>query len=325
MKIFIAGGAGYMGSRLTGVLIENGHTVTVLDRMWFGSALPKEVKVIKKDIFEIDVETLKGFDEVIFLAGLSNDPMAEYSPARNFIYNSAAPAYLAYEAKRAGVKRYVYACSASVYGFTDNKPLNEKSVAKSAYPYGMSKLQGEFSVMGLADDNFSVISLRKGTISGWSPRMRFDLIVNTMYMKARTTGEITVNNPTIWRPILGINDAISAYMLAVGAPTLTSGVFNVSSGNFTVLDIAKKVQKHFKNKFDKEITITINNVPDKRNYKMSTDKAERILNFAPKDNIETILDELDSHFGPKFDFSKEKYYNIQVFKKKLDAKINDER
>ncbi len=325
-KILIAGGAGYVGSRLAPELLKDGHQITVLDTLWFGNNLPTEILVLEKDIFDVEESALSGFDQVIFLAGLSNDPMAEYSPSQNFIYNSASPAYLAYISKKAGVKRFIYACSASVYGFTGGKPLTEESVAKSDYPYGISKLQGELAVMSLADENFSVISLRKGTISGWSPRMRFDLIVNTMYMKARTEGKITINNPAIWRPIVSIGDLVEAYQLAVSAPLSVGGIFNISSGNFTVGEVGKKVAKHFKEKYSKEIAVEVKNIADKRNYQMSNAKAEKILGFLPKGTIESILEDLDSNIPADFDFSNEKYYNILVFKKAFGKKqIQDSR
>lgn len=304
-----------MGSRLVPALIKDGHQVTVLDLLWFGNTLPKKVKVIKKDIFDIDTNTLKGFDQVIFLAGLSNDPMAEYSPAQNFICNSAAPAYLAYIAKVAGVKRFIYACSGSVYGFTEDKILDENSVAESSFPYGISKRKGEFGVMYLQDETFSVISLRKGTISGWSPRMRFDLIVNTMYMKAQTLGKVSINNPAIWRPILAIEDAVAAYLKAVATPLSVSGVFNISSGNFTVGAVGEKVREHFKQKHGRSLVVEVKNIPDKRNYKISTKKAQKILGFKPTGTIESILKELDERVGADFNFADEKHYNILVFKK----------
>jgi nucleoside-diphosphate-sugar epimerase len=115
------------------------------------------------------VEDLHSYDQVIFLAGLSNDPMAEFSPSKNFIFNAAAPAYLAYTAKNAKVKRYIYASSCSVYGYTEDELFDETRPVSSNYPYGISKLQGEQAAMQLADKDFSVIALRKGTISGYSP------------------------------------------------------------------------------------------------------------------------------------------------------------
>src|SRR3989344_4298451 len=185
-NILIAGGAGYIGTRLSAELIKRGYSVTVLDLLWFGNYLPSKVTVVKKNIFEVDEKFVGQFDRIIFLAGLSNDPMAEYSPALNFIYNASSPSYLAYIAKKDGVPRFIYASSCSVYGNSGDKISKEDLPARSLYPYGLSKLQGEFAAEALADKNFSVICLRQGTVSGFSPRMRFDLIVNTMYMKAAT-------------------------------------------------------------------------------------------------------------------------------------------
>src|SRR5271165_1284696 len=231
MKILVAGGAGYIGSVLIPMLLGRGYEVDVVELFWFGNHLPEAVGVVHKDIFNLSVQDLQGYEQVVFLAGLSNDPMAEFCPSKNFIFNAAAPAYLAYIAKRAGVKRYVYASSCSVYGYTENELYDETCPAICNYPYGISKLQGEQAVLQLADNSFSVIALRKGTVSGYSPRMRLDLIVNTMFKTAMRDRKITVNNPSIWRPILSIRDASTAYVRAVEANYKISGVFNIASSN----------------------------------------------------------------------------------------------
>jgi len=319
-NILVAGGAGYIGSRLVPRLIKEGNKVTVLDLFWFGNNLPPNVPIIHMDVFDVTEDSLRGYDQVIFLAGLSNDPMAEYSPAHNYIYNSAAPAFLAYTAKKAGVKRFIFSGTGSVYGATENRVLNENDESNSLYPYGISKIIGESAVLLLQDRSFSVISMRKGTVSGWSPRMRFDLIVNTMYMKASTTGKITINNPAIWRPILSISDAVRAYCLAVSSPIKVNGIFNVSSGNFTVGEIGKKVVEYFKNKYGKVIEVETKNIADKRDYKISTKKARRVLGFKAADSIDTILKELNKHADLDFDFTNENYYNIIIFKKILNDK-----
>src|SRR5690348_10432322 len=242
MKLLVAGGAGYLGSVLIPRLLERGYKVDVVDLFWFGNHLPPEVGIINKDIFNLTVKDLESYDQVIFIAGLSNDPMAEYSPSKNFIFNAAAPAFLGYIAKMAKVKRYIYACSCSVYGYTENELFDETRPVSSSYPYGISKLQGEQAVIQLIDNNFSVISLRKGTISGYSRRMRLDLIVNTMFKTAMRDRTITVNNPSIWRPILSIEDAATAYIRAIEASQNISGIFNVASGNYTVGEVADLVK-----------------------------------------------------------------------------------
>lgn len=314
MKILIAGGAGYIGSALIPKLLERGYDVDVVDLMWFGNQLPKEVKIIQKDIFELNESELKGYDQVMFLAGLSNDPMAEFSPAKNFIFNAASPSYLAYISKRAGVKKMIYASSCSVYGYTVNELYDETAPAISNYPYGISKLQGEEGVLGMADKDFSVICFRKGTVSGYSPRMRLDLIVNTMFKTALTTGEVIVNNPSIWRPILSIDDAVNGYIRAIESSDGITGVFNLSSGNYTVGEVADLVKEAVEKKLGKQVKLNIKNVKDFRNYKVTNEKAITTLSFKPKHDVSAILDNLIVNLDKFKDFDNPNYYNIHVFK-----------
>jgi len=315
MKILVAGGAGYIGSVLIPKLLERGYEVDVLDLFWFGNHLPKEVKFINKNIFDLEENDVKGYDQVIFLAGLSNDPMAEFSPAENFISNGSAPPFLAYIAKKSGVKRFIYAGSCSVYGYTVNELYDETSPAVSNYPYGISKLQGENAVLQMQDKNFSVIAFRQGTVSGYSPRMRLDLVVNTMFKFALTEGVITINNPAIWRPILAIQDAATAYIRAVESNGDISGVFNVASGNYTVGEIGDLVKSGVKKFLGLDVQLNIKHIQDYRNYKVSIDKAKKVLSFHPKNDVETIIEDLVENREKFKDFDNPNYYNIQVFKK----------
>lgn len=315
MKILVAGGAGYIGSVLIPKLLERGYQVDVIDLFWFGNHLPKEVGIINKDIFQLEENDVKGYDQVLFLAGLSNDPMAEYSPAENFVSNGAAPPFLAYTAKKAGVKRFIYAGSCSVYGYTVNELYDETCPAASSYPYGISKLQGENSVLQMQEKGFSVIALRQGTVSGYSPRMRLDLVVNTMFKFALTEGVITVNNPAIWRPILAIQDAATAYIRAIESNEDISGIFNVASGNYTVGEIGDLVKSGVKKYLNLDIKLIIKHIQDYRNYKVSIEKAKKVLSFHPKHDVETIIEELVGNREKFQDFANPNYYNIQVFKK----------
>jgi nucleoside-diphosphate-sugar epimerase len=313
-KIMLAGGAGYIGSMLTPALLEHGYTVEVIDLCWFGCNLPPEVKVTRKNLFDCRENDFEGFDQIIFLAGLSNDPMAEYSPSNNFIYNAALPSYLAYIAKRVGVKRYIYASSCSVYGYTINQLYDEESPATCGYPYGISKLQGERGVTQLADNKFSVISLRQGTVCGHSPRMRFDLIVNTMFKTAITEGRIVVNNPAIWRPIYDLRDAVNAYLRSIQSDYTVNGVFNVTSGNYTVGQVADLVKREIEKLTGKRIIIELKNIEDFRNYKVTWEKAKTELGFQPKMDIPDIVADLYDHLQQYGDFSDDRYYNIKTFK-----------
>lgn len=320
MKLLIAGGAGYLGSVLIPRLMERGYKVDVVDLFWFGNHLPRQTGVLNKDIFQLTVEDLEPYDQVIFLAGLSNDPMAEYSPSKNFIFNAAAPAYLAYIAKIAKVKRYIYACSCSVYGYTEDELYDETRPVSSHYPYGISKLQGEQAVTQLIDDNFSVISLRKGTISGYSPRMRLDLIINTMFKSAMKDRVITVNNPSIWRPILSIEDAATAYIRAVEANQKISGVFNIASGNYTVGEVADLVKSAIQERMALNVNLDIKHIQDVRNYKVNTEKAANVLSFHATGNVKSIVFNLVDNLEKFHDLDNPLYSNIQIFKK-MDSGI----
>jgi len=315
MKLLIAGGAGYLGSVLIPELMERGYKVDVVDLFWFGNHLPRQTGILNKDIFQLTVEDLEPYDQVIFLAGLSNDPMAEYSPSKNFIFNAAAPAYLAYIAKIAKVKRYIYASSCSVYGYTEDELYDETRSVSSHYPYGISKLQGEQAVTQLIDDKFSVISLRKGTISGYSPRMRLDLIINTMFKSAMKDRVITVNNPSIWRPILSIQDAATAYIRAIEANQKISGVFNIASGNYTVGEVADLVKSALQERMASNVKLEIKHIQDVRNYKVNTDKAANVLSFHATDNVKSIVYNLIDNFDKFRDLDNPVYSNIQSFKK----------
>lgn len=315
MRLLIAGGAGYVGSALIPRLLERGYLVDVVDLFWFGNHLPPETGLLNKDLFEVTVQDLKEYDQVIFLAGLSNDPMAEYAPSKNFVYNAAAPAYLAYTAKKAGVKRYVYASSCSVYGYTVNELYDETRPVSSSYPYGISKLQGEQAVMNLVDDRFSVVALRKGTVSGYSPRMRLDLIVNTMFQTALDEGVITINNPSIWRPILAMDDAVSAYVRVVEAHESISGIFNIASGNYTVGEVGDLVKAEIEVQLGIRVDLLIRHLQDFRNYKVSFDKAKNVLSFHPQHDIRSIVRQLVRQMYKFSDRSNPAYYNIQTFRR----------
>ena len=316
-KILIVGGAGYIGTRLSNHLSEKGYNISVVDNFWFGDFLNDNITKIKKSLWEIKPEELEGLDAVLFLAGLSNDPMAMFRPDLNFIENSSAPVYLGFIAKQAGVKRFICASSCSVYGYTKNKTLNENSLVKPSYAYGISKLQCEQGITTLEDDNFRPILFRKGTVGGWSPKMRYDLVVNTMLKSALTTGQIIVNNPKLWRPLVDIRDVIQGYEKAIEADLDITGIFNLSGVNLTIGDLGQKLCDEL-NVLGINTKLTINNNPDVRNYKVSTNKIEDELGYkakyTPIDSLTEILDNIDIS---NYNFNKDIYYNINIFKQIL--------
>lgn len=317
-KILIVGGAGYVGTRLSNYLFDKGYDVNVIDNFWFGDFLNNNITKTKKSLWDIKQDELEGFDVVLFLAGLSNDPMAMFRPDLNFIENSSAPMYLGFMAKQAGVKRFICASSCSVYGYTKNKTLNENSLVKPSYAYGISKLQCEQGITTLEDSNFRPILFRKGTVGGWSPKMRYDLVVNTMFKNALTTKQITVNNPKLWRPLIDIRDVIQGYEKAIEADLDITGIFNLSGVNLTIGDLGQMIHDEL-NKMGFKNELIINNNPDVRNYKVSTSKIEDELGYkaqyTPIDSLKDILNNINLS---DYDFNKDIYYNIEVFKQILE-------
>lgn len=312
-NIIIGGGAGYIGSALVPVLLKEGHKVTVVDLLWFGNYLPKGVRLMRKDLLKVNHTELKEYDCFIFLAGVSNDPMAHFNPRLNFQYNAALPAYLAFEAKKAGIKRYIYGSSCSIYGNTV-RLCKESDLPGTVEPYGISKLQGEVGVMQNQSKDFSTIVLRQGTVCGYSPRMRFDLVVNAMIKSAIMEGKIIVNNAQIWRPICSIQDAINAYMLSIDAPARINGIFNIASGNYQVGAIAKRVQFLLEKKLDKKINIVYKKEKILRNYKVSLAKSKTQLRYRPNTTLDLIVNDIIDNVPLSIHFSDKKYYNIETFK-----------
>jgi nucleoside-diphosphate-sugar epimerase len=212
------------------------------------------------------------------------------------------------------VKRFIYASSCSVYGYTENELYDETRPVSSRYPYGISKLQGEQAAMQLADDQFSVISLRKGTVSGYSPRMRFDLIINAMFKTAMKNRIITVNNPSIWRPILSIDDAATAYIRAVEANRSLSGIFNVASGNYTVGEVGDLVTCAIEERLSIRVNLCIKHMEDIRNYKVSIEKANNVLSFHPRGDVKSIVRSLIDNKDKYEGWDNPAYSNIESFR-----------
>jgi len=312
-RVLIAGGAGYIGTELSNDLSLRGHDVTVVDLFWFGNHLSDNVRQINKNLIDLKQEDVSGYDAVVFLAGLSNDPMANFSPSKNFIENAAAPTYLAFITKQAGVPRFVYASSCSVYGFTDNEVMDEDSPVNPQYPYGISKLQGEYAIMKMADEGFRPIAMRKGTVGGWSSRMRFDLVVNTMTKYALAQGKITVHNPNLWRPLIDIRDVVTAYRKAIMCSLNISEVFNICGENYTIGRLANDVVNTFA-EAGTAIEVDTQNRPDVRNYLASNEKAKRILDFTPEFGPANSIQQILHHVSEKnIDLDDKRHYNIRTF------------
>lgn len=316
-NIIITGGCGYIGSRLVPHLLENGYTIKVLDRMDFGNNLQehKNLTIIKKDILLTTVEDFEGFDAVIHLAGLSNDPMANFSPSDNFVQNLAVTGLCAFNAKKANVKKFIFAGSCSVYGAKGKELCDEESKIKVDFPYGISKLQAEKSLLTMQEPGFKVILLRQATVFGWARRMRTDLVVNTMTKTSILNKRITVNNGSIQRPLIHLADLVKCYQMAL-EKDFEESVINVTSKNYSIIEIANEVKAALR-KHNMNPEIIVNNVNDPRSYLVDNSLKTKLFGAWEHVTIEEAVDELIKYFptSAKTEWENPSYINFEMYKK----------
>lgn len=243
MRVLITGHHGYIGAILTPMLVEAGHEVVGLDSDLYLTCTYGEwqdpIPSIQKDVRDAAPADLKGFDAVLHLAGLSNDPLGDLNPALTSDINYQGSIHLARLAKAAGVQRFIFSSSCSNYGAAGDDLLNETSAFNPVTPYGMSKVQVEQEVAKLADAHFSPTFLRNATAYGVSPFLRFDLVLNNLVAWAYTTGKIFMKSDgSPWRPIVHIEDISRAFLAALHAPIqlVHNEAFNVgrTSENYRV-------------------------------------------------------------------------------------------
>lgn len=278
MRVLVTGHKGYIGTILVPMLLAKGHEVVGFDsdlyqRSTFGDGIA-EIPEIKKDIRDAESADLEGFDAVLHLAGLSNDPLGNLNPNLTYEINYQASVRLAELAKAAGVSRYVFSSSCSNYGAGGEDLLNEESAFNPVTPYGESKVNVELDVSKLADDKFSPTFLRNATAYGVSPRLRFDLVLNNLVAWAFTTGKIFIKSDgTPWRPIVHIEDISRAFVAVMEAPpeAIHNQAFNVgrNEDNYRVRELADIVKETVPNC---QIEYAQDAGPDKRCYRVDCSK-----------------------------------------------------
>ena len=289
MKVLVTGSHGYIGTVLVPMLIEKGYEVVGLDtdyyeRCTFYTDVPG-INTIKKDVRDVEKNDVEGFDAIIHLAGLSNDPLGDYRPELTEEINERASIQLAEIAKGVGVKRFLFASSCSNYGEAGNEFLTEKASFNPVTPYGVSKVRVEAALSKMADKNFSPIYLRASTAYGVSPRLRFDLVTNNLTAWAFTTGRVYLKSDgTPWRPIVHIEDISRAYIAALNAPQelVHNEAFNVgtTSENYQMREIAEMVKDIVPGC---KIEYAPDAGPDKRCYRVDCNKISRTLHeFKPQ-------------------------------------------
>jgi nucleoside-diphosphate-sugar epimerase len=318
MKVLVTGSLGYIGTVLVPMLMEKGHEVVGLDTDYyeqctFTGAVPK-VPTINKDVRDIEKDDVEGFEAIIHLAGLSNDPLGDYRPELTEDINEKASVRLAQIAKTVGVKRFLFASSCSNYGAAGNDFLTEEAAFNPVTPYGRSKVKVEQALTEMADKEFSPTYIRASTAYGVSPRLRFDLVTNNLTAWAFTVGQVYLKSDGFpWRPIVHVEDISRAYIAALQAPRelIHDEGFNVgtTTENYQIREIAELVKDVVPGC---EVSFAPDAGPDKRNYRVDCNKLACVLrDFKPqwtgRRGIEQLYEEykkvgltLEEFEGPKY-------------------------
>jgi nucleoside-diphosphate-sugar epimerase len=327
-KVVVVGGGGYVGCVLVEELLAMGFSIRVVDRMFFGREPAAEfldrIELVDADMRDFDESHLEDASAVVNLGGLSNDPTAEFNPRANHELNTEASIRVAEVAKRAGVPRLIFASSCSIYdrGVGDDTRdilLDEESAVEPKAAYATSKLAAERAILPMASESFTPVVFRKGTVFGFSPRMRYDLVLNSFVKDAMSHGKINVHyGGAMWRPLIDVRDVARAYVVGLQAPEakVSGQIFNLVAGNFRISELALRAQAALaelgiETKLDVDLTYRL-----VRSYRVSGDKAARVLGFVPRVSVEEsvarMVHEIQAHGYT--DFGHPRYYNIEWMK-----------
>lgn len=301
-RILVAGGAGYIGSVLVPRLLERGYHVRVLDRLYFGSepldAVRDRIELVVADVRDVPETAFDGIDGVINLSGLSNDPTAEFNPEANWQMNAIATETLAQKCLAHGIARYVFASSCSLYDGLPPGMHTEEAEIQPRAAYATSKRYGEERLLDLVDHGLCPVILRNGTVYGWSPRMRFDLVVNTFVKDALLGGALKLHGGGwMWRPLVDIRDCADAMIAAyeAAATKVRGEIFNVVHSNYQIRELAMIVAGSVQLAGRR---VTLEEVPAltlTRDYECANAKLSTTLGFIPRRSVLEAVTDILSH------------------------------
>jgi nucleoside-diphosphate-sugar epimerase len=333
MQVLVTGHRGYIGSVLVPQLVVAGHRVTGLDcdlyrACDFGGARVPEPGIVK-DVRDVTPGDLQGFDAVVHLAGLSNDPLGNLDPALTQEINTAATLRLAAAAKAAGVSRFVFSSSCSNYGAAaSGEWLTEESPLNPVTPYAVSKVECEAGLDRLADDGFTTVYLRSATAYGMSPRIRFDLVANNLTAWAVATGQVMLKSDgSAWRPLVHAEDMAQAFVVALEADraAVHRQAFNVGRNEdcMQIRDLAGIVRELIP---EASIGFTPGPIVDKRTYRVDCSKI-RSIGFEPawsvRKGIAQLRDAFRTHGVRVEDFEGERYQRVAHIRSLMSAGLLD--
>ena len=292
MKILLTGSRGYIGCVMAPLLVQAGHEVVGLDtdlyrRSTFGP-WRECIRTLEKDVRLVEPDDLEGFEAIVHLAALSNDPLGDLNPQLTFDINHLASVHLATLARQAGVRRFLFASSCSNYGAAGEAPVNEESELRPVTPYGESKVRAERDLLRLADGAFTPTFLRCATAYGVSPRLRFDVVLNNLVACAYTSGRVLLKSDgTPWRPLVHIEDIARAFLAVLDAPreAVHAQAFNIGRDqeNYRIREIAEVVKETVPGC---RVAFAEGAGPDLRSYRADFGKVGRLLpGFRPQWDI----------------------------------------